>query len=276
MFAQALITGAPQPLSLSFIHALLRQRVQQLLLCGELAGLRALHAPLLAWSAQQAAGAELLFFPFGRGSDQLPWEQLEDLQDTLLLLHGQTLRATAALEDNACRAVRANVLLTRQILQQAISCSPDALVILSSDQAMRTDTALGASLAAAEASILEASAALHDVPILVMRFPACLEPPTDRSPDPADRAWRREQAVRAALACLAAVEPGEGQHQLIRWRDPLQQPALLHRQPLEQAVRQPPRPLLPWLESLEEPLARNDAVQTRQLLGALWAPGLSG
>lgn len=279
MFSQALVTGAAAPVTLPFAYQLLRQDARQLLLCDEWAPLQALRPSLLAWQRQQACAAELRFFPFGRSGDLLPWHQLNEPADpdgpecTILLLHSQGLRCTRQAHAHPGRALRANLLLTRQVLQEAIAESPHALLVISSDHARDTTTVLGASLAAAEASLLEAASHLQDTVIRLLRFPAGLEPSThgDGGLEP-DQAWRREQAVRAALSTLSAIDPPQDTTPLlIEWPDPLHAPQQLHHQPLVAGIPQPRQPLLHWLNSIAKPLQNEDDPAIARALLSLWA-----
>lgn len=183
-----------------------------------------------------------------------------------LLFHGNTRRCAALAQANPCDAVHHNLLLTRQVLQVVISSGTASFAFLSSHQALQTHTVLGASFAAAEASVLEAGQLCPDLAIAVVRFPGQLQP---IQPDglPLEQAWRQETAARAAVAAITT----NTRQLVLSWPDPLGAPHELARQPLSQAVPLPQLPLIDWLEQVSDPLQAYQHNTVAQALLDLWS-----
>lgn len=273
MISSAVITGAGSPLVNPFINQLLCCQLEELVLCGTPPDLQALAATLPSLRDQQSPATALDFQPLDAVLAAPSLEQLVEFNDQTLLLHGQLCHHPEQLEHRPCQAVHRNLLLTRQMLQTAIADSPNQLVVLSSEHAGHTDTVLGASLAAAEASILEATRCLHDVPILVVRLPLCLASIALESCPP-ERRLLGHRAVQAVISQLFVHQEPDSPaplHQLLHWPDAINDPQQLELAPLPQAVRQPRMPLTSWLALISEPLQAYEQQRVRQALLALWS-----
>lgn len=271
MFTSAVITGAGLPVVRPFATELLRQQPGSLALCSDLNDLGQFHATLLQCQQEQAPNTKLRFCSFS-GPDELPsLDAALQRSASPLLLHGRTRRSAALAQDNSCDATHQNLLLTRQVLQVVISTGTASFAFLSSDLALQTDTVLGATFAAAEASVLEAARCCPHLAMAVVRFPSKLDP-IELNGLPIELAWRQEVAARAAVQAIAANTC----QVMLSWRDPIAAPQELQCQPLSQAVRQPQCLLIDWLQQISSPLQayQNDTVA--RALQDLWSQPKDG
>jgi hypothetical protein len=265
MVRHAVITGVGLPVVRPFALELLRQQVHSLTLCSDCPDFGLVHEEIRACQQQQAPKTELQFCTFS-GRDELTClDGALRCRPNPLLLHGRTRRCLLWAETNPCDAVHQNLLLTRQVLQLALVSTPASFVFLSSDLALQTASVLGASLAAAEASVLEAARLLFDMAIAVVRFPSSLDP-IRLDGLSLDRAWRQERASRAALQ---AISTNRG-HVLLSWPDPVGAPQQLQSQSLAQAITPPHQPLLGWLQRHSHSLQTYDNAAVASALLDLW------
>lgn len=189
-----------------------------------------------------------------------------DGSEQLTLLHTLGLRCPRAAAADPAAAVHTNLLLTRQLLQSAIAAEPDVLVLLSSIWAEDPSSLLGASLAAAELSLLEAAPHLSDCRLAVLRLPHAFD---QQAPTAAEHG-RRLEASRAALDALAA-HPVGAEPLLLHWPADLDAPQHLQATALQAVLPPPGEPLLGWLQRLSSPLQRRDQDAVADALLTLFA-----
>jgi len=264
----AVVTGAGLPVVRPFVFELLRQQPKSLALCSDLTDLGQAHELFQDFQQLQAPQTKLDFCSFSGSREHASLDAALSKHSGYLLFHGQTRRSQSLAQANPCDAVHRNLLLTRQVLQVVISTPTGSFVFLSSDLALQTHTVLGASLAAAEASVLEAAALLPRLPISVVRFPSSLDP-IQADGLPMDRAWRQDSAARAAVHAITANQ----RQAVLSWPDPLGSPQEIQSQPLAQAVHAPRQLLVDWLQAVSPSLqAYDNPVVSEQLLQLWHAP----
>ncbi|MCP9890289.1 polysaccharide biosynthesis protein [Cyanobium sp. Aljojuca 7D2] len=265
MIRHAVVTGAGLPVVRPFVFELLREQPKSLALCSDLTDLGKAHEVFQDFQQLQAPHTKLDFCSFSGSRECASLEAALSKRQGCLLFHGQTRRSQSLAQANPCDAVHRNLLLTRQVLQVVISTPTGPFVFLSSDLALQTHTVLGASLAAAEASVLEAAALLPGLPMTVVRFPRSLDPIQEEGL-PIDRAWRQDSAAQAAVHAITANR----QRVVLSWPDPLGSPQQTQSQPLAQAVHAPRQPLVDWLQAVSTPLQAYDNSVVSQTLLQLW------
>ena len=266
MAFDVVITGAGLPVVRPFAQDLLRQQPRSLALCSDLTDLGQSHESFQQCQQAVAPNTKLRFCSFS-GTLELPsLDAALQRSASLLLLHGHTRRSAQLAEGNPCDAVHQNLLLTRQVLQVVISSGTASFAFLSSDLALQTGTVLGATFAAAEASVLEAAQRCPDLAVAVVRFPSQLDP-IQHDGLPLELAWRQEAAARAAVAANTT----NTRQVLLNWPDPLGAPQQLQHQPLSQAVSQPQQPLIDWLQQISGPLQAYQNATVADGLLNLWS-----
>ena len=266
MMRDAMVTGAGLPVVRPFVAQLLSHKLRSLTLCGDPIDLEACCDVVLQSQKEQAPNTNLRFCSFSGSLDLPSLNGVWDRGASPLLLHGRTRRSAALAQSNPCDAVHQNLLLTRQLLQLIIPTSASgAFVFLSSDLALQRDTVLGATFAAAEASVLEAARLCPRLAMAVVRFPARLDP-IRLDGLPLELAWRQQLVARAAVQAFATDQ----RQLLLSWPDPIAAPQQLQCQPLAQALPSPRVPLIHWLSQISSPLQNYDNGTVARALLDLW------
>lgn len=266
MSATIAITGASSFAARPLLHALFRREPRQVVLCDPLDGLAELQAQLLPWCEQQGISTELQWWSLDTSA------ALPGLHGIQWLIHGDTVRVEALLQDNSAAAVRRNILATQQLLE-SLPESGVPLVLLSSHLAAQRQGVAGSSLAAAEALVAQWAASYPSCSVQVWRLPAAFDPQatsTAMASEPSV-AWLRERLAEALIDQLFASASAAPCQQLIA-ADPapsVDQP-LLRRQALADAVECPAQPIQAWMARLAEPLARYDNAVVLEGLKGLW------